>query len=359
MSFVNIYYIIKLTIFKYYFIVVIIELFLYNQCMYIIEFNEIEKEAIWGGSKLANIYNKPFDRNKKIGESWELSGIENSVSVVKNGKYKGININELIAKNKIEVLGEKNKDSNDFPLLLKIIDSNDKLSIQVHPDEEYAQKHHNKHGKNELWYIVDCDEDAKLLIGLKKDITIDSLKSAIKNNKNIEEMFNIVSVKPHDVFYIKAGTVHAILAGSIIAEIQTPCDLTYRLYDWNRVDKNGMSRELHIDHSFNTIKNVCIDETKINKVYEDKEHYKKANIANNEFFYIDEILLKENEVYSSSTSKSNFNIIMFLEGKGYIESNANDNRIEIKNLKTVFLPASLGEFRIKAHSDLTFLSIKN
>ncbi len=327
--------------------------------MYIIEFNDIEKEIIWGGSKLANIYNKPFDKNKKIGESWELSGIENSLSVVKNGEYKGLSINELISKNKIEVLGDKNKDCVDFPLLLKVIDSNDKLSIQVHPDEEYAQIHHNKHGKNEMWYIVDCDEDAKLLIGLKKDITIDSLKKSIVNNENIEEMFNIVSVKPHDVFYIKAGTVHAILSGCVIAEIQTTSDLTYRLYDWNRVDKNGVSRELHIDHSFNTIKNVCIDETKVNKVYEDKEHYKKANIADNEFFHIDEISLKKNEVYSACTSKSNFNIIMFLQGNGYIESNSDDNKIEINNLKTVLLPASLGEFRIKAHSDLLFLSIKN
>ena len=321
--------------------------------MYLLEFNEISKEVIWGGNSLSTVYSKPFDKDKTIGESWEICDLPNDNNVVSNGELKGKTLSYLVKEYGSKLLGTKYKEDY-FPLLIKLIDAKDKLSIQVHPDEEYANKRHNKHGKNEMWYVMDTYGDAELLIGLKENVTKEDLKKAIDNKENIEDMFNYFDIKKGDAFYIPSGCIHAILGNVIIAEIQTPSDVTYRLYDWNRVDKNGKSRELHIEDSFNVIKNINAFSLKSSKNNKIKTNTLEINtVFTNDYFTTEEYII--NGDYSSKTNEESFEIIIVLEGDGTIESSVNS--VDLKIGKTVLVPASLGDYTIKSSKGMKFLRV--
>ncbi|ASJ20422.1 mannose-6-phosphate isomerase [Brachyspira hampsonii] len=323
--------------------------------MYLLEFDEIEKEVIWGGNYLASVYLKPFDKNKTIGESWEICDLPNDNNIVSNGELKGKTLSYLVKEYGSELLGTKCKD-NYFPLLIKLIDSKDKLSIQVHPDEEYANKRHNKHGKNEMWYVMETYGDAKLLIGLKENISKEDLIKSFNNNENIEGMFNYFDIKKGDAFYIPSGCIHAILGNSVIAEIQTPSDVTYRLYDWNRADKNGKFRELHIEDSFNVIKDINAFDLKSNKKNRFKNEKLEINIVfSNDYFTIEEYII--NRDYASKTNEESFEIIIVLEGNGSIESDIANNIIKLNIGKTVLIPASLGNYFIKTDDIIKILRV--
>ena len=185
--------------------------------MYIFEFKEIGKESIWGGDTLVKSYSKPFDKDKNIGESWEICDLKDDKNIISNGEFRDKDISFIIEHLGEKLLGNNCKNNKDFPLLIKFIDARDKLSIQVHPDEEYANKKHNKHGKNEMWYIMEADENAKLLVGLKEGIDKNRLKEAIENKEKIEDMFNYFDIKKGDAFYIPNGCIHAIMGNSLIA----------------------------------------------------------------------------------------------------------------------------------------------
>ena len=325
--------------------------------MYLLEFEEIPKEVIWGGNSLAALYSKPFDKNKTIGESWEISDLPNDNSIVLNGELKGRTLSSLVKEYGSELLGTKCKEDY-FPLLIKLIDAKDKLSIQVHPDEEYANKRHNKHGKNEMWYVTAASDDAELLIGLKENITKEDLKKAISNKENIENMFNYIDIKKGDSFYIPNGCIHAILGNAVIAEIQTPSDVTYRLYDWNRVDKNGKSRELHIEDSFNVIKNINSYSLKSNRDNKFKDSSLEIDaLFSNEYFTAEEYTVNNNGDFTSKTNKESFEVIIVVEGNGTIESDVNGNIIKLNLGKTVLIPASLGNYIIKSNNGIKFLRI--
>ena len=322
--------------------------------MYIFEFKEIGKESIWGGNTLVKSYSKPFDKDKNIGESWEICDLKNDKNVVANGEFKDKNISFIIECLGEKLLGTNCKNQKDFPLLIKFIDARDKLSIQVHPDEEYANKKHNKHGKNEMWYIMEADENAKLLIGLKEGINKNKLKEAIENKENIEDMFNYFDIKKGDAFYIPNGCIHAIMGNSLIAEIQTPSDITYRLYDWNRADKNGNSRELHIEDSFNVIKDIDAFQLKSKKGNLLKEdNIEINNIFSNEYFIAEEYIIK-NE-YTSKTNNKTFEIMLVMEGSGTIKSD--ENTIILNAGKTVLLPACLGKYSINSEKGIKLLRV--
>ncbi|OEJ13064.1 mannose-6-phosphate isomerase [Brachyspira hampsonii] len=323
--------------------------------MYLLEFKEIEKEVIWGGNYLASVYSKPFDKNKTIGESWEICDLPNDNNIVSNGELKGKTLSYLVKEYRFELLGTKCKD-NYFPLLIKLIDAKDKLSIQVHPDEEYANKRHNKHGKNEMWYVMETYGDAKLLIGLKENISKEDLIKSFNNNENIEGMFNYFDIKKGDAFYIPSGCIHAILGNVVIAEIQTPSDVTYRLYDWNRVDKNGKFRELHIEDSFNVIKDINAFDLKSDKKNRLKNEKLEINIVfSNDYFTAEEYII--NGDYSSKTSKESFELIIVIEGNGSIESDIPNNIIKLNIGKTVLIPASLGNYFIKTDGIIKILRV--
>src|SRR6056297_3527835 len=214
---------------------------------YPIKFNPILKEKIWGGKKLKSILNKQTNRDD-LGESWEISGVTGNISVVANGEFKGFSLKDLLEEYKEKILGEKiyKEFDTDFPLLIKFIDANTELSVQLHPNDELAQQRHNSFGKTEMWYIMQADEGAKINIGFKESVSKEDYISRLEEGK-IVELLNFEEVKKGDSFFINTGKVHAIGAGVLLAEIQQTSDVTYRIYDWDRTDDDGNSRELHTD----------------------------------------------------------------------------------------------------------------
>ena len=218
--------------------------------LYPIKFKPRIKERIWGGHAILERKGKAAGRltkDKLYGESWDLSSVKGDISVVANGMLKGNNLEEIIEVYMGELVGENNFERYglEFPLLIKYLDCNDKLSVQVHPDDALAEERHNSFGKTEAWYIADCKEGAAIYLGFKDlNITREEYISAVSESR-LEELLNRVEVKKGDVFFIPAGTVHALGAGIEVVEVQQTSDVTYRIYDWDRVDASGKGRELH------------------------------------------------------------------------------------------------------------------
>ena len=222
--------------------------------LYPLKFTPICKDKIWGGHKLHELLNKQFPELPNCGESWEISGVQNEVSVVSNGFLKGNNLEELIEVYMGDLVGEKvyEKFGEEFPLLIKFIDANDDLSIQVHPNDELALERHDSFGKTEMWYVVQADPGAKLIAGFNRKINKAEYLEYFKNGQ-LEEILNYEEVKEGDVFFMPAGRVHAIGKGIVVAEIQQTSDVTYRIYDFNRVDSHGQARELHTELAVDAI----------------------------------------------------------------------------------------------------------
>ena len=212
----------------------------------------VSKQIIWGGDRLKKEYGKVADF-EKIAESWELSVRDNAMCAVKNGEYAGMTLGEYIGGDRIGALGSYAEKYDRFPLLIKFIDAADRLSIQVHPDNEYSLEHEGELGKTEMWYIIAADEGAKLVYGLKSGCTTEEFARAVKEDRT-EEMLDFVEVHAGDVFFIPSGQVHAIGSGILIAEIQQNSDVTYRVYDYKRRQPDGSLRQLHTAKAIDVIK---------------------------------------------------------------------------------------------------------
>lgn len=221
--------------------------------LYPLKFRPIFKERIWGGSKLPQMLNKKYSM-AQCGESWEISAVQDDISVVSDGFLKGNNLEELIEVYMGELVGESIYDrfGTEFPLLIKYIDANDRLSIQVHPGDELSKERHGAYGKTEMWYVVQAEEGAELISGFNRTIDRDSYLIALENGK-LENLMQYDPVKAGDVFFIPAGRVHAIGKGIVVAEIQQTSDVTYRIFDFNRVDDKGQARELHTELALDAI----------------------------------------------------------------------------------------------------------
>ncbi len=203
------------------------------------------KDYLWGGDKLKHTFNKTCDLDR-LAESWELSAHKDGQSTVAEGEYAGYTLTEYLNVLGREALGSHSLTYEYFPLLIKLIDAKGDLSVQVHPSDEYALAHEGEYGKTEMWYILDCEEDASLFYGFTRPVTKEEYAAAIREGR-LTELLNRVKVKPGDVFFIPAGTVHAIGAGILICEIQQNSNTTYRVYDYNRRDKDGNLRPLHVE----------------------------------------------------------------------------------------------------------------
>jgi mannose-6-phosphate isomerase len=221
--------------------------------MYPFKFHPILKERLWGGTKLGEILGKPIE-NDTIGESWELSGVPGDTSIVANGSLAGTSLNELIALDPVALLGKSVVDrfGKEFPILIKFLDAQKDLSIQLHPNDELARERHDSFGKTEMWYILDSDKGANLIIGFETDVTKEVYIKSLEND-NLTRLLHYEAVKKGDTFFINTGKIHAIGAGILLAEIQQTSDITYRVYDFNRRDKNGNLRELHTDLALDAI----------------------------------------------------------------------------------------------------------
>ncbi|NJN26803.1 MAG: mannose-6-phosphate isomerase [Cyclobacteriaceae bacterium] len=222
--------------------------------LYPLKFETIFKDKIWGGQKIKTILNKDFGDLPNCGETWEISGVQGNISVVKNGGLQGKDLQSLLEKYKGKLVGEKvyQKYGNEFPLLVKFIDANDDLSVQVHPDDALARKRHNSFGKTEMWYIFQADDDATLNSGFNRPLTRAQYLDYF-NNGELMDILNIDQVQADDVYFLPAGRVHYIGKGCLLAEIQQTSDITYRIYDFDRTDRQGRKRELHTAESLDAI----------------------------------------------------------------------------------------------------------
>jgi mannose-6-phosphate isomerase len=312
--------------------------------LYPLQFEPILKERIWGGTKLKTFLNKPITSNV-TGESWEISTVENDVSIVVSGSFKGKSLIELINEFPEAVLGTKvyAQFGKQFPLLFKYLDAREDLSIQLHPNDELAKKRHNSFGKTEMWYVMQADTDARLIVGFKEK---SSPEEYIKNlnNKTLITILDTKKVKQGDVFMLDTGTIHAIGAGIVIAEIQQTSDITYRVYDFDRVDANGKTRELHID--------LALEALNYEKIQAQRFYSKTENITNEivncKYFTTTFIPLDGNiEIHKNQTS---FTVYMCVEGDFKLTF---DNESYIyKKGDTVLIPAAITDFQLSGKASI-------
>jgi mannose-6-phosphate isomerase len=317
--------------------------------LYPLTFMPIFKERIWGGTKLKEYLNKSFKGNQ-IGESWELSTVTNDVSVVSNGEFAGLNLNELIEKYPTELLGSKSieKFGLEFPLLFKFLDAKEDLSIQVHPNDELAKQRHNSFGKTEMWYVMQADEKARLVVGFKnKTNKKDYLKHL--EDKTLVGILNETPVKKGDTFFLETGTVHAIGAGVLIAEIQQTSDITYRLYDWDRVDVDGKGRELHNDLA---VEAINYEETNTKVPYQ-KEINESITLVECPFFTTN--ILEVSGNFNWKKKKESFTVLMCTEGRFALVTP--NFKAEFQKGDTVLIPAIIDEFQIIGETSLLEITI--
>lgn len=291
-------------------------------------------DYLWGGQRLKTEYG--FDSEKeKVAEAWVLSNRQDGQSLVLNGELKGKTLGEAIEAFGDGCLGENAKKFKYFPLLIKFIDAKQKLSVQVHPDDDYALKNEGEFGKTEMWYILDCIPDAKLIYGLKREVSAEELKFYIEEDR-ITEICNFVPVHKGDAFFIPSGTIHAIGEGILIAEVQQNSNITYRVSDYGRLGADGKPRALHKQKAFEVIsrKPTPVAE-KINAVI-NSSGMKERQLASCKYFNVKSILLDgEYELFDDNSFVS----VLVLEGE--CELKYNDNDLKLKKGSSVFVPAGI------------------
>lgn len=270
--------------------------------LYPLKFKPVFKEKIWGGTKLKEVLGMNYGDIKKCGEAWVLSGVNDNETVVAGGFLAGNELNELVEVYMDDLVGEKvyEKYKNEFPILVKFLDANDYLSIQVHPDDELARKRGQGNGKTEMWYIISAEKDAELISGFSKKVDKGTYLHHLEN-KTLNHILNIEKVQAGDVFFMPAGRVHALGPGILMAEIQQTSDTTYRIYDYDRVDDHGNKRDLHTEEALDAIDFAVYDSY---RSHYPKVKNKSVEVVNQPFFttniiHIDRALEREYETLDS------------------------------------------------------------
>ncbi|MEA3504234.1 MAG: type I phosphomannose isomerase catalytic subunit [Bacteroidota bacterium] len=306
--------------------------------LYPLKFTSVYKDKIWGGKKIQTVLGKDFSPLPNAGEAWVLSGVKNSETVVENGYLAGNNLSELVEIFMDDLVGGAvfDKFQNEFPILVKFIDANKDLSIQVHPNDELAKKRYNSLGKTEMWYVIDADDDAKLISGLKETTDKKTYVDSVENN-SLQKLLNYESVSKGDVFYIPSGRIHAINKGIFLAEIQQSSDVTYRIYDYNRKDDKGNARELHTDQAVDAIDYE--KHSNYRTEYEAKKN-KTVPLVNSKYF-ITNILDLDTGVGKDYEELDSFVIHLCVEGSYVLI--VDEEKIEMKMGDVVLLPAITGK----------------
>jgi len=283
-----------------------------NSVLYPLHFIPIGKEKLWGGNKLKQFLKKPFNNNA-IGESWEISAVPKNISIVSNGDLKGNSLTELVTTFKEKLVGKKvyQQFKNEFPLLIKFIDAKKDLSIQVHPNDELSKNRHNSFGKNEMWYIINAKKNAELIMGFNKKQTPESFQKHLENN-DLEKNLNYKKVAKGDVFFIPTGKIHAIGKGILLAEIQQTSDITYRIYDWNRKNKNGKKRKLHTSLALDAID---YNSSKNNALFYKTKNNHLEKIIKTPYFNIKNIIVNSENLAIVNTKQNSFFIYICVLGK--------------------------------------------
>jgi mannose-6-phosphate isomerase len=319
--------------------------------LYPLKFKPILKTNIWGGKKLGAILNKPIGNIENCGESWEISGVEGNISEVQEGRHRGERLTTLIQEYKADLIGEKayQKFGNEFPLLIKFIDANQDLSIQVHPDDALAKKRHNSFGKTEMWYVIDAEEGSTLISGFNK-ATNKSEYLDFFNSGRLVELLNHEQVNNDDVYFLPAGRVHTIGRGLLIAEIQQTSDITYRIYDFDRVDNDGNQRELHVNEALDAIDFNFYDQY---KTAYDQESRQTELVSSN--YFICNRILTPTTVTKDYNNIDSFVILMVLEGRGEFKSQ--QGSYAYTKGDTYLIPACLNQLTITPEGTSKILEI--
>jgi len=283
--------------------------------LYPLKFEPILKERLWGGSALAKQYRKTNDTQTKFGESWEISDLDENISVVANGFLAENDLRELIETYMGELVGDSVFDQNGlgFPLLIKIIDAQEDLSVQVHPDDSLAQQRYEQNGKTEIWYVIHAEENTGIYAGFNKPTSKQDYIEAVKN-KEIATLLQFYPAKKGDLFFIPAGTVHALGKGVRVAEIQQPSDITYRIFDWNRVDDNGLPRELHIAEALDAIH---FNENEKYKIEYEEKFNATSTLFRSEFFNINAIFF-DKPLQKNYANINSFVVYLCVEGEVHL-----------------------------------------
>ena len=312
-----------------------------DNLLYPLKFRPILKDKIWGGEKLNQFFNKDSN-SKTLGESWEISTVPGDVSIVANGRLKGESLQSLLTVYTRFLIGDKNYErfGKAFPLLIKFIDAKQNLSIQLHPNDTLAKKRHNAFGKTEMWYVMQADKDAKLIVGFNEAIDKNKYLKHL-NDKTLSEILNYDNVKEGDSYFIEAGRVHAIGAGVLLAEIQQTSDITYRVYDWDRKDHNGNKRKLHNDIAMDAFDFNMKDDFRIDY---SKEKNASNAMVNSPFFTTNYL-----EIDKKVEKKNNYDsFIIYMCVDGEVEISTASSVEKISKGETVLLPAAFKNYTLNS-----------
>lgn len=315
------------------------------------------KDYLWGGNKLNEVFNKNIDLSP-LAETWECSTHPNGPSTVCTGEYSGKTLYEVLKENP-NYLGKHplslGLPSGQLPILIKFIDAKQNLSVQVHPSDEYAKEHENGSlGKTEMWYVLEADEGAQLIYGFNKSISKEEFKKSLDDG-TVEQYLQHVDVQKGDVFFVESGTAHGIGAGTMVAEIQESSDLTYRMYDYNRVGKDGKKRELHVQKS--------LDVTNLNASpkYEhrkatviDKDDHKEETLCECKYFSTERWISNNNEVINYQSDDNSFKVILVLDGQGKIK--CKDDSFDYQKGDCIFVPANSEDIEIVGKIEMLSVS---
>lgn len=309
--------------------------------LYPLKFKPIFKDKIWGGQKIKTVLGKDFSPLPNCGEVWVLSGVEDNQTEITNGFLEANSLSEVLEIYMGDMVGENiyKKFENEFPILVKFIDANDWLSIQVHPDDDLAWKRHKSLGKSEMWYIFDAEEDAELISGFSKEIDKEEYQKHL-DNKTLKSVMNFEKVKSGDVYYMPAGRVHALGPGVLLAEIQQTSDVTYRIYDWDRIDEAGMMRELHIDEALDAIDFKVYDQYKTDYI---SKLNKTVDLVESPYFITR--LIDINEPIKKDYSELD-SFVIYVCAEGDLTLMHEGEKYHLSNGEAILLPAVIQEVEL-------------
>lgn len=317
--------------------------------LYPLKFKTIFKDKIWGGQKIKTYLGKDFSPLPNCGETWEISGVKSDVSVVENGDLAGKSLSSILETHKGDLVGKQiyEKFGNEFPLLVKFIDANDDLSIQVHPDDELAKKRHNSFGKTEMWYVIQADQGASLIAGFNQKVNEEIYIEKLNSGK-LGDILNKEEVKAGDVFFLPAGRVHTIGKGLLIAEIQQTSDITYRIYDFDRVDDKGNKRELHTEEALAALDYEVYPEYK--SIYEKKLN-EPVHVVSCPYFSTN--ILEFTQSVTRNYLFDSFVIHVCVQGAYTL--NYGDESLNVKMGDCVLIPASIDKVSMDTQTGFKIL----
>lgn len=321
--------------------------------LYPLKFQPILKDKIWGGQKLSQNFGKKAPELPNIGESWEISGVEGDESVVTDGFLQGNSLNELVEIYMGDLVGDTvyERFGNEFPLLIKFIDANDDLSIQVHPDDKLAKERHNSYGKTEMWYVMQADKGSKLISGFQHDVD-KSIYLKHLENKSLNEILGYHEVTPGDLFFMPAGRVHAIGAGILLAEIQQTSDVTYRIYDFDRKDNNGNLRELHTELAMDAIDFSGLKQAKTE--YKAQPNQSSPMVACP--YFTTNIITLTQAIERDYFTIDSFVILICVDGAFEIEYGG-ESAVQVNCGESVLLPAELNDVTYRPKGNAKILEV--